>query len=75
MVRHIPNTPKTVVISSNDEFMEGLEENPEEDLEFEEHKIGHEVKEANSSASGNSFDSGEEHEDESDPDYDPSRDR
>ena len=58
MVVHIPDTLEIVVLSSDDELMEDLKENPGEDLEFTKHQIVDEVEEVESSASDNIFASG-----------------
>jgi len=64
MVLHIPDTPKIVVISSNDELMEDPDEDSEKGMKFKEHHIDHEVEEAKSIIFDSSFDSAEEPEDD-----------
>ena len=55
MVVHLFNTPEIVMISSDDEPIEDLVEDPYEDTGFEEHQIDHEAEEAESSASNSNF--------------------
>ena len=66
--------PEVVECSSDDELIEDLEQDPEEDPELREHQLDHHAEDVELGISDNSFDSGEEPGDESDLDYDPSRD-
>jgi len=75
----LPDTQEVVELSYNYELMKDPEEDPEkdpkEDPELGEHQVDHDVEDAELGVSDSSFYSGEELGDESDPDYDPSRDR
>jgi len=64
------DTLEVLEFNSNDELME----DPKGDLELVEHQPNHDVEDAELGTSDNSFDSGEELVEDSDPDYDPSRD-
>jgi len=97
VVVDLPDTLEVVVVSSNDEPMEGFEGHLEEeddlgedqdidkvieeqqmDQEVDEkvgkQQVDQEIDEVEFGPSDRSFDSGEEPEDEYDPDYDSSRD-
>jgi len=98
VVVDLPDTPEIVVVSFEDDAMEGFEghleeeDDPEEDQDINEavveqrldqeidevvveQLVEQEAAEVESGLSNSSFYSGEESKDESDPDYDPSRDR
>lgn len=79
MVVDLLDTPEVGELSFDDELMEDpkddLKKDAEENLEeLGEHQDDHNLERAKSGASNCSFDSGKGSRDESDPDYDPSRD-
>jgi len=78
MVVNLPETSKLMELSSSDELMEILEEDPEEDLkedpELGKHQANHGIKDAKSGMSDNSFGSGEELRNKFDSYYDLFRD-
>ena len=71
MVVYLPNISELAELSFDGEFLR----DPQEDLEFRKYQADHGIKDIESGASNNDFDSGEEPEDEFDPDYDPSSNR
>ena len=76
MVMDLLNTLELVELSFVDDFLEKYpEKDQEKDVELREHQADHGIKDAQLGTWDSSFDSGKDHRDKLDLDYNPYRDR